>query len=90
VQISLVASVANTYLSLLADDDCCCVTRALTTRQESLKLMQLKFDNEAASRLDLSQAQSLLEAARAALAQTTRQRAQDENALRCWWAKPAC
>lgn len=82
VQISLIAAVANTYISLLADDELLRVTReSLTTRQESLRLTQLKFDNEAASKLELSQAQSLLEGARAAFAQATRQRAQDENAL---------
>jgi multidrug efflux system outer membrane protein len=82
VQISLIASVANTYLNLLADDELLRATReTLKTRQESLRLMQLKFDNEAASKLDLSSAQSLLEAAKVSLAQQTRQRAQDENAL---------
>ena len=82
VQISLIASVANTYLNLLADDELLRVTReALATRQESLRLMQLKFDNEAASKVDLSQTQSLLEGAKVALAQGMRQRAQDENAL---------
>ena len=82
VQISLLASVANTYLNLLADGELLRVTRdTLATRRDSLKLTQLKFDNEAASKLDLSQAQSLFEGARIALAQVTRQRAQDENAL---------
>ena len=82
VQISLIASVANTYLNLLADDELLRVAReALATRQESLRLMQLKFDNEAASKVDLSQTQSLLEGAKVALAQGMRQRAQDENAL---------
>jgi multidrug efflux system outer membrane protein len=82
VQISLIASVANNYLSLLADDALLRVTRdTLASRQESLKLMQLKFDNEAASKLELSTAQSLLEGARAAHAQATRQRALDESAL---------
>lgn len=82
VQISLIASVANTYLNLLADDELLRATReTLKTRQESLRLMQLKFDNDAASKLDLSSAQSLLEAAKVSLAQLTRQRAQDENAL---------
>jgi len=82
VQMALIASVANTYLGLLADDELLKVTReTLATRQESLRLTQLKFDNEAASKLDLSQAQSLLEGAKVALAQLTRQRAQDENAL---------
>jgi multidrug efflux system outer membrane protein len=82
VQISLLASVANTYLNLLANDELLRVTReSLATRQESLRLTQLKFDNEAASKLELSQSQSLLEGAKAAFAQTTRLRAQDENAL---------
>ena len=82
VQISLIASVANNYLSLLADDALLRVTRdTMASRQESLKLMQLKFDNEAASKLELSTAQSLLEGARAAHAQATRQRALDESAL---------
>ncbi|CAM8649832.1 TolC Outer membrane protein [Comamonadaceae bacterium] len=82
VQISLIASVANTYLTLLADDELLRVTReTLKTRQESLRLMQLKYDNEAASKLDLSTAQSLLEAAKVSLAQQIRQRATDESAL---------
>lgn len=82
VQMSLIASVANTYLALLADDALLRLTReTLTTRQESLRLTQLKFDNDAASKVELSSAQSLLEAAKVSLAQLTRQRAQDENAL---------
>jgi multidrug efflux system outer membrane protein len=82
VQIALIASVANGYLNLLADDELLRITRdTLGTRQDSLKLTQLKFDNEAASKLDLSQTESLLEGAKVALAQLTRQRAQDENAL---------
>jgi multidrug efflux system outer membrane protein len=82
VQMALIASVANTYLNLLADEELMQVTRnTLATRLESLKLTQLKFDHEAASKLDLSQAQSLLEGAKVSLAQLTRQRAQDENAL---------
>jgi len=82
VQMALIASLANTYLNLLADDELLKVTRdTLATREESLRLTRLKFDNEAASQLDLSQAQSALEGAKASLAQQTRQRAQDENAL---------
>ncbi|MDT7515012.1 efflux transporter outer membrane subunit [Rhodoferax mekongensis] len=82
VQISLIASVANTYLTLLADDELLRITRdTLMTRQESLRLMQLKYDNDSASKLDLSTAQSQLEAAKVSLAQLTRQRATDESAL---------
>ena len=53
----------------------------MTTREGSLKLVKLRFDNGASSELDLNQAQSLLESARATLAQQQRQRALDENAL---------
>ena len=82
VHISLIASVANSYLSLLADEEGLRLTReTLRTREASLKLTQLKFDNGAASQLDVSQAASLLESAKVTLAQLTRQSAQDENAL---------
>ncbi len=82
VQISLIASVANTYLAVLADDELLQLTRAtLGTRQQTLALTQLKYDRGAASALELAQAQSLLEGANASLAALTRQRAQDENAL---------
>jgi multidrug efflux system outer membrane protein len=81
-QISLVGAVARAYLALLADDEMLALTqRTLGTRQESLKLTQLKFDNGAVSELDLRQAASLVEGARAAWAQLKRQRALDENAL---------
>ena len=82
VQIALVAAVANTHLSLLADDELLRVTRdALATREDSFKLTKLKFDNGASSELDLRQSEQLLEGARATLAQTQRQRSLDENAL---------
>ena len=89
VQISLIASVANGWLALLADDELLAVTRqTLTTREESMTLTQLKFDHGASSELDLRQAESLLEGARVALAQQLRQRAQDENALALLLGQP--
>jgi multidrug efflux system outer membrane protein len=82
VQVSLVAAVATTHVALAADEELLRVTRAaLATREASLKLVRLRVDNGASSALDLRQAESLLEAARVALAQATRQRALDENAL---------
>jgi multidrug efflux system outer membrane protein len=82
VQISLVAAVAQAHLALQADEALLAVTRqTLATREESYRLSRLKFDNGVSSELDLRQAESLLEAARVALAQQTRQRALDENAL---------
>ncbi len=81
-QISLIATVANTWLSLLADEELLTITQqTLATREESFKLSQLRFDNGVTSELDLRQAQSLLEAARISRAQLQRQRALDENLL---------
>lgn len=82
VQISLVASVATQYLALVADDELLDLTlRTLRTREESLKLTQLRVDNGVSSDLDLRQAQTLVEAARVTLAQLRRQRELDRNAL---------
>ena len=82
VQISLISSVANAYLSVLADEEILRVTRqTLETRVESTRLTKLRFDNGASSELDYRQAESLLENARATLAQSLRQRALDEDAL---------
>lgn len=82
VQISLIASVASSYLSLRASDELLSLTRqTLKTREDSLRLSQLRFDQGVSSELDLRLAQSLLEGARVALAQQQRQRATDENAL---------
>ncbi len=81
-QISLVGSVANAYLALLADDELLDLTRqTLAAREQSLKLIQLKFDNGVVSKLDLQQGLSLVDTARVVLAQQQRQRAQDANLL---------
>ena len=81
-QISLIASVANGYLNLLADNELLELTRqTLATRADSLKLTRLRLDHGAASELDSRQAESLFEGAQVTLAQLQRQRAQDENAL---------
>ncbi|WP_293605087.1 efflux transporter outer membrane subunit [Polaromonas sp. UBA4122] len=81
-QISLIAAVANTYLSVLADEELLDLTRqTLATREDSMKLSKLRFDNGVVSELDYRQAESLAEAARVAYAQQQRQRALDENAL---------
>jgi NodT family efflux transporter outer membrane factor (OMF) lipoprotein len=81
-QISLVAAVANSWLSLVADEDLLAITRqTLTTREESLRLAKLRFENGVTSELDFRQAESLTESARVTLSQFERQRALDENAL---------
>ena len=81
-QTSLIASVASTWLSLQTDEALLALTRrTLTTREDSLRLTKLRFDNGATSALDLRQAESLTAAARSALAQQQRARALDLNAL---------
>ena len=80
--ISLVASVANAYLATLADDELLGLTqKTLDARLESLRLIQLKYDNGVVSKLDLQQGLSLVDSARVTLAQQQRQRAQDFNLL---------
>jgi multidrug efflux system outer membrane protein len=81
-QISLIAQVANTYLTFLADEELLAlVQQTLKTREESLRLTRLRYDNGVSSKLDLEQAVSLVETARTTLAQAQRQRAQDLNLL---------
>lgn len=81
-QIGLISNVANTYLSLLADEELLAITRqTLATREQSFRLSKLRFDNGVTSELELRQAESLSEAARVALAQQVRQRALNQNAL---------
>jgi multidrug efflux system outer membrane protein len=80
--ISLIASVANAYLATLADDELLALTqKTLDARGESLRLIQLKYDNGVLSKLDLQQGLALVDGARVTLAQQQRQRAQDVNLL---------
>jgi len=81
-QISLIATVVQSWLSLLADEELLAVSRqTLASREESLTLVELKLRHGAASELDQRLAQTLLESARVTLAQQMRQRALDENAM---------
>ncbi len=82
VQIGLIASVANAYLALLADDALLAITRdTLASREQSLKLTRLTFEHGVRSALDVRQAESLVEGARVTQAQLERQRALDANTL---------
>jgi NodT family efflux transporter outer membrane factor (OMF) lipoprotein len=81
-QTALVASVATTWLSLVADEELLAVTQeTLRTREETLRLTKLRFDNGVSSELDFRAAQSLAETARVSFHQQQRQRALDINAL---------
>lgn len=81
-QISLIASVANAWLTLQADRALLQVSReTLKAYKESLSLTQLSFDVGVASALELSQARSAVDTARVGIERYTRQVAQDRNAL---------
>ncbi|MFT3760476.1 MAG: AdeC/AdeK/OprM family multidrug efflux complex outer membrane factor [Thauera sp.] len=81
-QISLVAEVANAWLRLAADRERLALARnTFETRQKSHDLTQRSFDAGAVSALDLRQAETLLQTARADVASYTALVAQDENAL---------
>jgi len=79
-QISLVASVANAYLTWQADKELLKLTQdTLGAFEQSFKLTSRSNEVGVASALDLSQARTSVENARVQLARYTRQVAQDEN-----------
>jgi multidrug efflux system outer membrane protein len=81
-QISLVAEVANTWLTLAADRERLALARSTyETRQKSHDLTRRSFEAGAVSALDLHQAETLLHNARADAARYRSFVAQDENAL---------
>ncbi|AZD06784.1 Multidrug efflux system, outer membrane factor lipoprotein OprM [Pseudomonas chlororaphis] len=81
-QISLVASVANAYLTWQADKELLKLTQdTLAAYEESYRLTSRSNEVGVASALDLSQARTSVENARVQLARYTRQVAQDENSL---------
>jgi multidrug efflux system outer membrane protein len=81
-QISLVAEVADGYLTLLADQELMRITEeTLKSDTVSYTLTQRLSESGQATELDLRQAESAVDTARAGLAQYTRQVAQDLNAL---------
>ncbi|MDP1927058.1 MAG: AdeC/AdeK/OprM family multidrug efflux complex outer membrane factor [Thiobacillus sp.] len=81
-QISLMAEVASTWLTLAADRERQTLARSThETRQKSHELTRRILEVGAVSALDLHQSQTLLESARADLARYSTFVAQDENAL---------
>ncbi|BBH31805.1 MULTISPECIES: AdeC/AdeK/OprM family multidrug efflux complex outer membrane factor [Pseudomonas] len=81
-QISLVANVANAYLTWQADKELLKLTQeTLGAYEQSFKLTSRSAEVGVASALDLSQARTAVENARVQLARYTRQVAQDENSL---------
>lgn len=81
-QLSLIAEVANAYLTLRADQELLGLTQeTLRTQQESYRLTKMSYDAGVATQLDLSQAEIGLLTAERNQSQYTRQLAQDRNAL---------
>jgi len=81
-QISLVATVANSYLALAADRENLRLSQTTFEAQKtSYDLIQKSRDAGIANDLDLRQAQSQVEAARADIAHYSGQVALDQNAL---------
>lgn len=81
-QISLIAEVANGYLTLAADQARLkLATDTWKSQMETLRLTQRRYETGVASQLDVSSAQTSVDAARVDMASYTTQVAQDENAL---------
>jgi multidrug efflux system outer membrane protein len=83
VRISLIAQTASAWLNLAADQDLLALSEeTLRTRQETMDLVRRRFEAGAISQLEVSQAQTLIEAARSDVATAIALVEQDKNALR--------
>jgi multidrug efflux system outer membrane protein len=81
-QILLVSEVANTYLTLAADREALQLAQStLETQQAAYDLIRRRYEKGIATALDLSQAQTQVDAARVDIARYKNRAAQDENAL---------
>ncbi len=82
VQIALIAEVANAYLNYAGDLELLRLAQETAeSQQQSLSLTQQRFEAGAASMLDVTRAQTIVETARADVARFAAQAARDENAL---------
>jgi multidrug efflux system outer membrane protein len=81
-QISLVAEVANDYITLLADEQQLTIAQqTLDAQTRSYAITNAMFEQGTTTLLSLREAQTTVDTAKASVAQYTRQVAQDENAL---------
>jgi multidrug efflux system outer membrane protein len=81
-QITLVSEVAMSYLTWLADSELLKLTKeTFDDQKQSYDITKQRADAGIANALDLSEAQTAVDTARANLAQYTRQADQDMNAL---------
>ena len=82
VTLSLVASVANSYIQLLGlDEQLAVAKRTLATYAESLRIFELRFKYGQVSQMTVAQARSQYETAAAAIPQLESGIEQTENAL---------
>jgi multidrug efflux system outer membrane protein len=82
VQLALQADVAQTYFALRqADDELALLGNTLTLREDSVRLLQRRFDLGETNELDLSRARTELATTRSDAIALARRRAQLEHAL---------
>ena len=82
VTISLIASVASTYMTLRdLDQQLEIARRTVATRNDSLRIIEARFEKGTVARIDVNQAEIQLTIAEAAVAAAERQVAQTENLL---------
>jgi outer membrane protein, multidrug efflux system len=82
VALTLVSDVASDYFTLLQLDLQLAITReTVKTQTDSVKLTQLRLDHGVATKLDVLQAQQVLDTANAAIPDLERQIAQEEDAI---------
>jgi len=82
MQISLMAEVANAYLTLAADQEFLRLAKeTLRAQEETYQLIRRRYEVGASSELDLRQAQTRVDAARVDIARYTAIVAADENDL---------
>ncbi len=81
-QVTLIASIANAYLTLAADrENLKLAQTTVEAQQHSYELVKKRYDLGLAQELDLYQAQTPVDTARREVFAYTQQVAQDENAL---------
>ncbi len=81
-QILLVSAVANAYLALAADRENLALSETtFQTQKAAYELVRRQYEVGVVTKLDLCQAQTLMETARRDIARYTQLVAQDENAL---------
>lgn len=81
-QLSLISSVATAWLSLQADQETLALVRdTLATYQDSLELVERRYNAGVATSLELQQARTAVNGAKVSLAQFERQSVQSRNAL---------